>query len=215
MSASHGFRLILRLHTPLILPPVVPRLDVLLHEAMCRLTQDWETPHVLPLEKDARTGVACASQMVLGITLERPLSASTEKLVGSAYRQDLHLASNVKKRLEHKFPDGGTLTTHAAMRAPFAIFYGQGDGLRCAQLLGLLSGIGREHARHYGAFDVERIEKAQAPGWRLRSWPEDHPEGWAPCEAAFTVDRLSLAPGQPDVAVMRPPRLIREVLNAR
>lgn len=208
------FRLILRLHTPVIMPVAAPRLDVMLHEAMCRLHQDWTTLHDLPLEKDPETGVYRASQLILGTTATRPLTAISQKLVTSVFRQDLHLAHKVKARFMTTFPDGNKLTPHQGIGAPYALFYGVGDGQQCAELLSLLSGIGREHARHYGAFSVERLESSTAERWRLRPWPSDHPAGWAPCTETFSQDQLCLRPRQAPAEVMRPPRLLREVLHA-
>jgi len=208
------FRLVLRMHTPIIMPTVTPRLDVLLHEAMCRLNQNWEGAHRLPLENEAGANVYCASQLILGSTPDRPLSASSERLVSTVFRQDLYLAGKVKKRFGSTFPDGNRLTPHSAISTPFAIFYGVGDGQACAELLGMLSGIGREHARHYGAFNVERLERDTSSRWRLRPWPIGHPNAWETSAEPYVEDKQSLRPKEKPVGVMRPPRMIREVMHA-
>lgn len=212
MSVSKGFRLILRFHTPVIMPTASPRLDLLLHEAMCRLHQDWESRHELPLERDVETGVYCASQLLVGVTPRRPLVSTTEKLVSAVTRQDLHLASNTKKKFSSQLPDANKLTQHHGISIPFGVFYGVGDAARCADLLPFLSGLGRESARHYGSFDIERIEPSTDDSWRLRPWPVEHSPGWSSCPHEFIEDKLMLEAGDEEVIVMRPPRLIREVL---
>lgn len=213
---EQSFKLTLKLHTPIILPRRMVRLDTLLLEAQRRLHQDWETPHELPLARFAGSELYCASQLILGSTASRPLAASTEKLVTTVTRQDLTKAAKVKRRFGSTFPDGEKLTQHQAIAAPYALFYGVGDAQRCAALLTLLSGIGREHARHYGAFTLAGIEDDQEERWRLRPWPIETEEGWMPSPETFVDDVLSVTPGRgEDVAVKRPPRLIREVVYAR
>lgn len=213
MRGHNGFRLLLRMHTPILMPIVVPRLDTLLHEALSRMHQDWETQHVLPLDTDTETGVYCSSQLVIGVTPQRPMVASSEKLVSSVTRQDLHLASDVKRRFKSVFPDGNRLTPHKGILSPYAVFYGSGDAEHCAALLSLLSGIGREHARHYGSFDVLNVAHDAGEHWRLRPWPVEYDKGWSSCDTQFVEDRLSLMPCEVPASVMRPPRLIREVLQ--
>lgn len=211
---DNGFRIIMRFHTPLIMPVATPRLDILLHEALCRLHQDWTAAHELPLEKDSATGVYCGSQLIPAVTPSKPMVASSEKLVTAVFRQDLHLARNTKRRFGSQVPDGNKLTSHQGISIPYGLFYGVGDADQCAALLSLLGSMGREHARHYGSFTVERLESTDAPMWRLRPWPIDYSEGWAPCREKFVEDHLALLPSQSSVPVMRPPRLMREVLHA-
>lgn len=213
MSGHNGFQLLLRLHTPILMPVVVPRLDILLQEALSRLHQDWKRAHALPLDTEPATGIYCASQLIVGVTPQRPLVAASAKLVSSVTRQDLHLASNVKQRFKSVFPDGNRLTSHKGISTPYALFYGWGDADKCAALLSLLSGIGREHARHYGSFDVLSVAHDVEGHWRLRPWPAAFPEGWRACNTQFIEDRLSLMPREAPAPVMRPPRLIREVLH--
>lgn len=211
-----GFKLTLRLHTPVILPTVTPRLDVLLQEAMSRLWQDWDTAHALPLARCSDTGVYCASQMIFGTTPGCPLTHSSEKLVSAAHRQDLHLARGCKKKLRDVGADGNKLTLHHGTGAPFAIFYGVGDPEQCATLLPLLGGIGREHARSYGSFTVLGMSPDTSERWRLRPWPLSGDDTrWQTVGERFTQDRLALTPKADREAVVRPGRLIREVVNVR
>lgn len=216
MTRPHmDFALILRLHTPIIMPRAVPRLDILLQEAMSRLHQDWETAHVLPLARCDEAGVYCASQLVLAITPDASLTSTTEALVSTVTRQDLHLTRDCKTTIRHTGPDANRMTSHQGITAPFAIFYGRGDAEACAELMTLLSGIGREHARHYGAFSVERVQPDEQANWRLRPWPVAQSAQWEDTGHRFIEDHLMLNPCQASEPVMRPRRLIREVLHVR
>jgi hypothetical protein len=204
-----GFRLLLQQHTPIVLAAFAPQLDRLLQEASARLHQDWSRAHELPLVRDEVHGIYHASQLIFGITARQGLEARELGLPASVSRLSLEEASDPPRRVKQDgAPTSPRLTRHRAYLAPYLIFYGEGDGQACAQLLELLDGVGREYARHCGAFTVLDVRPDDSGKWALRPWP-CAAEGQAlPFEPVR--DRLSLAPGAEPTQALRPPRLLRE-----
>jgi hypothetical protein len=154
-----AFCLRLRLHTPLILPRATPRLDVLLAEAVRNLRLDWATPiqtSDIPLVWDTKLGGLRGSQLVFGTTPRSGLVAESVAFPTAIRRLPFsEVSPPIRKRIT---VDGGPtaprLSEHPALLAPYALFYGVGDAMRCAELLTLLTGIGREHAHGCGEFSV-------------------------------------------------------------
>lgn len=207
------FRLVLALHAPVIMPVVAPRLDTLLLEGMRRLTQDWSSDHALPLVFDETLGGYRASQLVFAPTPDQPLAAVTAGLSTRMLQSDLTLASKVPRRLRQ---DGGVdaqrLTRHEAIRSPYAYFYAEGDPEECLRRLAVIRAVGRETKRHFGAFSVEGVEQVSTQQWALRSWParqKAHAEALA--GGTWINDALQLQRGGETHAVVRPPRVIREM----
>lgn len=118
------------------------------------------------------------SQLVLGTTRRHGLVATSVPFPTAVTQLPYRKASPpIRKRIKL---DGGPLaprlSEHPALLAPYALFYGVGDGERCAERLSLLTGLGCEHASGWGEFAVEDVE-ALAPaalgsraGTRAR-WP--------------------------------------------
>lgn len=206
------FQLQLRLHTPVILPRVVPRLDVLLTEATRRLRLDWVSPvDDLPLVFDQEQGGYRCSQVIFGITTSRGLEARPVKFSSNVTGLPLSHASNMRKSV--KLDGGGTapkLGHHAAHLSPYLLFYGEGDAERCAQLLGLLGGVGLEHARGQGHFAVEAVMADTGDRWKKRAWRTGHPHRGQGYTAV--PDMLAMTVGGENETVQRPPRLLKEVV---
>lgn len=221
---GHTFCLRLRLHTPLILPRAVPRLDVLLAEAVRHLRLDWRTPvqpDDIPLAWDSELSGLCGSQLVFGTTRQTGLAATGVPFPTAVTQLPFgEFSPPIGRRIKL---DGGPtaprLSQHAALRAPYALFYGrsdsQEDALRCAQLLTLLTGIGREHAHGCGEFSVEGIEPLPQDDtrWRQRPWAIERPEAHVGQPYRPVVDHLALVPGGGDQPVLRPPRVLKEALS--
>ncbi|QJQ98756.1 hypothetical protein [Halomonas sp. PGE1] len=217
--ASHAFCLRLKLHTPLILPRVAPRLDVLLAEALRHLRLDWDTPiqaSDIPLTWDAELGGLRGSQLVFGTTPRSGLVAESVAFPTAIRRLPFtEVSPPIRKRIT---VDGGPtaprLSEHPALLAPYALLYGVGDAMRCAELLTLLTGIGREHAHGCGEFSVESIEPLPDDDtrWCQRPWAIDRPEAHAEQPYRPVVDHLALVPGGNDQPVLRPPRVLKEAL---
>lgn len=204
-----GFRLLLKQHTPLLLTGVTPRLDRLLQEACSRLHQDWSRLHDLPLAWDAEQGFFRASQVIFGITAEHGLEARELGLPASVGCLGLGEAADPPRRVAlNGSPTSPRLSRHKAYLAPYLLFYGEGDGQACAELLELLDGLGREYARAAGAFSVLEVSADASGQWGLRPWPSSADARRVPFEPV--ADHLSLAPRGESVGVLRPPRLIRE-----
>ncbi|WLI74012.1 hypothetical protein [Halomonas alkalicola] len=218
--AGDTFCLRLKLHTPLILPRAAPRLDVLLAEAVRNLRLDWDTPiqaSDIPLAWDAELRGLRGSQLVFGTTPQSGLVAESVPFPTAIRRLPFsEVSPPIRKRIT---VDGGPtaprLSEHPALLAPYALFYGVGDAMRCAELLTLLSGIGREHAHGCGLFSVESIESLPDDDgrWRWRPWATD--KGHAHAEQPYppVVDHLALVPGGDDQPVLRPPRVLKEALH--
>lgn len=206
------FRLTLALHMPIIMPRVPIRLDALVNEAMCRITGDWSRAHALPLAQDEVVGFH-ASQIVLAQTLDKPLSVMTLDMPDATKYLD---RANVTDPPIPFKEDGGKrpkrLTHYEAILTPFAVFYGEGDGRACADLVTALDGMGREHMRGAGAFDVVEVADDDTDGWRLRAHRRDA------CDARElpfdpVADAYALVPGGHDVPVWRPEHMLREILR--
>jgi hypothetical protein len=198
--ASHAFCLRLKLHTPLILPRAAPRLDVLLAEAVRHLRLDWETPiqpEDIPLAWDAELGGLRGSQLVFGTTRQAGLVAASVPFPTAVAQLPFgEVSPPIRKRLKL---DGGPtaprLSQHSALLAPYALFYGVGDAMRCAELLTLLTGIGREHAHGCGQFSVEGFEKPAGRRYPLVPAPLGHRPATGPCRAALPPRRRPSRPG--------------------
>lgn len=205
-----AFRLTLALHTPVLLPMVPIRLDTLLHEAACRLNQDWAQAHELPLVFDSDIGGWRASQLYFVTTPTAPLATRKLTTVSSFDRLDRVQVRNAKMRFRAIGGYQPRLTEYACLSSPFVRFYGDGDADACVALLELLDGIGRNHNRGGGQFSVSEIADDDTAGWRWRSWPAE-----TTVELPFTeVGALErLAPGGVDVAVRRPARVLRETMT--
>jgi hypothetical protein len=210
------FRLVLALHAPVILPVVPPRLDTLLMEGTRRLMQDWDTPHELPLTFDDKLQGYCASQLVFVSTPDHPLRAKQIGLSTKMLSSDLTLVKKLPARLRQ---DGGQdaqrLTQHQAIVAPYAYFYGHGDAYECLKRLSLIRAMGREHKRHFGAFTVAAVETITDQHWALRPWPAAQGRHAATLVASEWIDdRQSTVIGGAHQAVVRPPRVVKEVRYA-
>lgn len=206
------FRLVLALHAPLVLPEVVPRLDTLLHEATCRLHQDWSRDYELPLVFDEARGLYRCSQLIMATTPTTSIWPVNYSRPTNGEGLERASVSNPRKIR----PNGGEflerLTTYSAYWPPYVIFEAQGDAERCVGLLDLLDGIGREHGGGMGRFEVEALLPGDENGWQRRSLPDSSQPYWAdsmPTLSSF--ERLTVT-GDP-VAVIRPPRILREVLT--
>lgn len=219
--ASHAFCLRLRLHTPVILPRVAPRLDVLLAEATRCLRLDWDTNVTcedIPLDWDVSLEGLKGSQLVFGTTRRHGLVATSAPFSTAVTQLPYRQASPpIRKRIKL---DGGTtaprLSEHPALLAPYALFYGVGDGDRCAALLMLLTGLGCEHASGWGEFTVEDVVHMPSEDrrWHQRPWAADRGHAHAGLPYQPVVDQLATVPGGADVPVLRPPRILKEFLDA-
>lgn len=210
---ADAFQLQLRLHTPVILPTVVPRLDTLLTEATRRLHLDWDAlVETLPLSFDSQQGGYRASQLIFGVTRWQGIEAHTIKYSSDVKALPLQQMNKGKRVI--KMDGGGTapkLTRHTAHLSPYLLLYGEGDGQQCAELLSLLGGIGLEHARGQGFFTVESIKKDPTNRWQLRPWRtgEMHKNR----DYTAIPDVLSMTSGGKSEPVYRPPRMLKEVLQ--
>lgn len=212
---AKAFQLVLRLHTPVILPIITPRLDTLLAEAVRHHRLDWESPvDELPLTWDEQRGGYRGSQAVFGTTAEHGLSGQTIELPSSVRQLPLHAAIRGKKRVKSVKLDGAStapkLTSHNGYLSPYLIFYGDGDPQACLKLLSMIHHVGKEHARGQGFFTVESVESDTGEGWRMRPWrsADDHTsDRYTP-----VPDTLRMGLVGDDVPVFRPPRVLREVL---
>lgn len=206
------FKILLALHTPVVLQAVPPRLDGLLHEACCRLHGDWACNHDLPLDRDPVLAGYRASQITFVSTPEYPLAASDFALVAQPEALDRHLVTEPPKKIkENGGPYSGRLSRYEGLICPYLAFYGDGDGEACADLLELLDGVGRLHMMGGGSFTVVGVEPDDSAGWRLRSWPKK----WA-CDAPAKANIPaieSLTVGGEDEPIVRPRRIMREVMR--
>ena len=205
-----SFRLRLRLHTPVIMPPVAPRLDTLLEEATCHMRLDWASPVTsLPLSWDEEHGGYRGSQLIFGTTRTGSLEASTISLPSAVQRLPVTQAAMKKTTIRI---DGGPyapkISRHHGYLSPFLLFYGEGDPEGCAELLSLLAHVGREYLRGFGHFTIEAIDTVEGQGWRQRPWPTKVPHQGMPYEPV--PDRLRMMPRGQDVSVFRPPRILKE-----
>ena len=219
--AGQAFRLQLRLNTPVILPRATPRLDILLAEAVRILHLDWERPlqaSDMPLAWDDRLGGFCGSQLVFGTTAQHGMTAA--HVAFPSHIQSLpfsEVSPPVSRRIKL---DGGPyaprLTERPALLAPYVLFYGIGNPTRCAELLALLTGLGREYASGYGHFSVESITRLDDTDtrWRQRPWPADQHDAHASQPYAPSMDSLVVCPGEEAQPVLRPPRILKEALHA-
>lgn len=207
-----AFRILLKIHTPLIMPRVAPRLPRLLAEALSRCHGDWTHAHELPIAPDTVTGFK-GSQLILATRPTQPLAATTVSLPDFTDGLDF---LQVRKP-PGPFKEGSAnhprrFTKYPAIQTPYAFFYGVGDGDKTARLLTLLDGLGREHMRGYGHFEVMDVQPDTENRWRQtphrasRTIPAK-----LPFEPVF--DHLCLEPGQAAVDVWRPRQLLREVLT--
>lgn len=206
------FKLILQLHTPLILPRVVPRLDTLLHEAACRRALDWEHPPSLPLTYDHEQGAFRASQLIFGVTPQFGLEAHEVGMVAHLYKLPLLAARNVRAPLRF---DGGDwapkLTLHKGRLCPYLIFYAEGDPSACTDLLSEIPHIGIAYTRGQGAVSIMSTFPDHEERWRQRSWRA--PEMHTGMPYTPQADCLRLTPAGSDEPVYRPPRILREVMQ--
>lgn len=209
------FRLVLKLHAPVILPKVTPRLDVLLREGLRRQTQDWKTDHALPLVYDDDIGGYRASQLIFA-TMPGHFLSGTNVIMPTGLLRGEPVLSDLKQRNLRQ--DGGPhaprLSRHRAYVAPYAVFYAEGDVEECCTYLSTIKAVGREHKRHCGAFSVHSVEPVTSSRWALRPWPlsqrtlaEKHVQ-----TNDWIVDHQSVLTDGVEQPVVRPPRIIKERL---
>lgn len=210
-ARSSSFRLVLQLHTPLVLPRVVPRLDTLLHEAACRRALDWSTPHPLPLAFDESQGAYRASQLIFGVMPSFGLEAHDIGLITHLHTLPLTAVRSLRAAVRM---DGGDwaprLTTHKGRLCPYLIFYAEGDPEACMDLLSEIPYLGLGYTRGHGATTLLDYETDEQQRWRQRSWRS--PAMHRSMPYVPRVDHLALMPGSPDEPVYRPPRILREVI---
>lgn len=210
-ETTQPFRLMLRLHTPLILPRVVPRLDTLLQEAACRQHLNWSQLHTLPLVFDDARGGYRASQLIFGVTPHHGLVAQEIGLTSGVSRLPFASASGMKSKLRiDGGPQAPKLTRHPALLSPFVVFYGEGQLEACLQLLSHTPHIGLEHARGQGAISIEAFQEDDRQHWRQRPWrqaAEHHGMGYN-----AIPDQLRMHATGNDEPVYRPPRILKEVV---
>lgn len=208
-----AFRLILALHAPVILPEFVPRLDTMLHEAMCRLHRDWTTEHGLPLTFDQALGLYRCSQLIMATTPETSIWPVRYSRTTVAAGLERAVVKNPPKSIE--INRGGFLTKQSKYDAywpPYVVFDAEGDASRCTALLELLDGMGREHGGAMGRFDVVSVRPSEPGAWQRRSLPPSYKPTWAQHHHVLRgFERLTVFGEQTDV--IRPPRIIREVLT--
>tara|TARA_R110002051_G_scaffold250392_6_gene309749 strand:- start:211 stop:873 length:663 start_codon:yes stop_codon:yes gene_type:complete len=218
-----AFRLTLALHAPVILPVVPPRLETLLQEGLRRLHQDWDTVHDLPLVFDRNIQGYRNSQLIFATTAKHGLIAQRINLTSRPLQGDLHLTQEIANRSIKKpymikldgGPNAPRLTRHDAIRAPYAVFYADGDPEETLRCLQTIRAVGKEHKRYFGAFTVMGIERVTNERWALRSWPAGAAnDAAATIDSPWIPDTQCLSIGQPEVAVVRPPRVIREPFHA-
>lgn len=216
------FRITLALHAPVILPIVPPRLDKLLLEGKRRLTQDWETDHALPLVFDEELQGYRNSQLIFATTPKHGLFAQTIALASKPLQGDLHMTKDIVKRPINKpqkikldgGPNAPRMTKHSAIAAPYAVFYAEGDISETLACLGTIRAVGREHSRHFGAFSILGAERVKSAKWALRSWPASAEQRAKELlDIAWVPDQQALRVGQPDVDVVRPARVQKEVFD--
>ncbi|MDR5899479.1 hypothetical protein QC823_10810 [Halomonas vilamensis] len=210
-AQAQPFKLLLQLHTPLVLPRIVPRLDTLLQEAACRRALDWLSPHPLPLVFDDAQRAYRASQLIFGVTPQFGLEAHTVGFMSYLYRLPLLAARNVRAPLRI---DGGDwapkLTQHKGRLCPYLIFYAEGDPEACMDLLSEIPHIGLGYSRGQGAVTAMTFERDTQACWRQRSWRDQEMHVGLPYTPL--ADHLRLTPWGSDEPVYRPPRILREVL---
>ena len=216
------FRLTLALHAPVILPIIPPRLDKLLLEGKRRLTQDWETDHELPLVFDDELQGYRNSQLIFATTQKHGLYAETVALASKPLQGDLDItkevaARSIQKPLKIRLdggPNAPRMTKHSAISAPYAVFYAEGDISETLACLSTIRAVGREHARHYGAFTILGAERVKSTRWALRSWPASAEQRAKELlDIAWVPDQQALRAGQPDVDVVRPARVQKEAFD--
>jgi hypothetical protein len=207
-----GFRLLLAVHTPIVLPRVPPRLDMLVHEGLCRLHGDWSRTHDLPLTEDDTAGIR-ASQLVFVQTVSTPLATTPLAMPDATGNLDRANVSNPPRPFkETGGPRPKRLTERAAIQTPYAAFYGEGDGQRCAELLSLLDGLGREHMRGSGSFEVIDVQADDTDRWRLCAHRRDVVDVTTLPFDPIADERALTPHGQPE-PVWRPEQIITETLR--
>ena len=211
LGQASTFCLRLQLHTPLILPLVVPRLDTLLQEAACRRALDWSCSHTLPLVFDETMGGYRASQLIFGVTPHAGLEAHPLSQITRIQQLPLLQARNVRAALRI---DGGDwaprMTHHQGLLSPYVLFYAEGDAEACIDLLQEMPHLGVGHTHGQGLVSVAAVTTLTQQSWRQRPWrqAEDH-QGMSYSPLA---DELRMAPWGDDEPVFRPPRILREVV---
>lgn len=209
---SQGFRLQLRVHGPIIVPRIMPTLPRLIQEACSRLYRDWSRLHDLPLDLSSKTGY-CGSQMIWGTTSTHGLVACPVGFADDTRRMDIMTTRNppIRPYKEGSADRPKRLSTYQGYTTPYVVFYGHGDGQRCADLIGLLDGVGRETARACGSFTVEDLDADNSESWRFVAHRTSAVE--SPDELPFdpVIARQSLIPFSHDEPVYRPQMFLREV----
>lgn len=210
-AQAQAFRLVFQLHTPLVLPLVVPRLDVLLHEAACRRALNWSCYPTIPLVFDEARGGYRASQLIFGVTTQQGLTAEPLAVITRLSTLPLLRAANVRAPLRI---DGGDwapkLTHHQGLLSPYVLFYAQGDPEACVDLLQEVPNIGKGHSRGQGMVSVMATQLDANERWRQRVWRSESEHA----DMAYTAvpDNLRLTCWGDDEPAYRPPRILREVL---
>lgn len=210
-SQAQAFRLLLQLHTPLILPLVVPRLDTLLQEAACRRALDWSCYHTLPLVFDEDRGGYRASQLIFGVTPHAGLEAHPLARIARIQQLPLLQARNVRAPLRL---DGGDwapkMTRHQALLSPYVLFYAEGDPEACTDLLQEMPHLGQGYQHGQGMISVIATQVDTQSRWQQRPWREvtfHQGLSYTPLE-----DDLGMTAWGVDEPVFRPPRILREVI---
>lgn len=204
-----AFRLVLRLHTPVIMPRVAPRLDSILAEAVKRRDQNWHQVPDLPLVFDADIDGYRCSQVVFLITPTTTLSGVTVTLTDHLDGLDLMRATDARRLLVTGGAHKRRFSQHAAYVSPYLAFDGEGDVDEVIGLLDFIDGIGLECGRGTGSFDVDGVLPPVSEGWRYRPLPEHTPH--VPFDPI--PDRLRTKPGGVDVPVVRPPRILKNMIR--
>ena len=208
---AQAFRLLLQLHTPLILPLAVPRLDTLLQEAACRRALDWSCYHSLPLVFDEERGGYRASQLLFGVTPHAGLEAHPLARIARIQQLPLLQARNVRAPLRL---DGGDwapkMTRHQALLSPYVLFYAHGDPEACADLLQEVPHLGQGYRHGQGMVSVMAVQQDDQSRWQQRPWRDAGAHQGFPY--APLADELRMAPWGSDEPVFRPPRILREVV---
>ncbi len=209
---SQGFRLQLRVHGPIIVPRIMPTLPRLMQEACSRLYRDWSRLHDLPIDQDPVTGY-CGSQMIWGTTPTHGLVTRPIGFTDDTRRMGVMVTRNAPKR---PYKEGSAdrpkrLTAYQGYTIPYIIFYGRGDGQRCADLIALLDGIGRENSRACGSFTIDDLDADETESWRLVAHRHSGVDDPADLPFDAVIGRQSLVPFGHDEPVLRPQMFLREV----
>ena len=212
---AYDFKLIMRLHAPVVMPVVPLRLDGLLTEALARLNNDWASDFPLPLVWDDTLGGYRASQLIFGVTAESPMTYHALYRPSNNDGLDRVAIRDPKVTISNKGGSGRKrLTPYDGYLAPFMVCYGQAPTEESAQsipdLMNLLDGIGVMYQVGFGAFTCEPLLLDDAECWRHRSWPAESADQ---CPSKRTVHAVeSLVPGGPNADVVRPRRIDREAV---